>query len=53
MQLYRWKSYSISIPGGNKAAGVTGETYERYVTRHSAPSRCSTQACPAFLLRLR
>jgi len=52
MQLYRWTSYFLSIPGGNRAAGVTGETHERHVTRHSAPSCCSTQTSPSFLLRI-
>jgi len=51
MKLYRWTSYFLSIPGGNRAAGVTGETHERYVTRHSAPSRCPTEAGSPFLLR--
>lgn len=37
MQIYLWTSYFLSIPGGNSAAGVTGETHEEYVTRHTAP----------------
>jgi hypothetical protein len=40
MIYYEWASYSIPIPGGSWAAGVTGETHEEYVSRHSAPSRC-------------
>ena len=37
MKIYRWTSYFLSIPGGNRAAGVTGELMKnmsRAIRRH-------------------